>query len=278
VSVRFGILTDLHAVQDPSRRAAWHNAYDFAGVEQRRNRALELFAEAGIDRLLLLGDLAHDGDLPSLRRMLRPDGLAAPALAVGGNHDGARPTDQLDQARPKSLTLPGWRAVRHGPVRVAGVRVVRRPERRWAAARRPALATWGADPVLLASHFPLLSRSTALAQRKLPYAGDLIDRAAVAEPLLARPTPTVVACGHLHVRDSASCGSLLQLGFGALVEPPFEATLLELAIDGNAVDVTRIAHELGEAHEQRDPRLAPARESWRFEPERGWERRAQEGP
>jgi hypothetical protein len=274
VSVRFGVLTDLHAVPDTTRRAAWHNAYDFAGVEQRRERALELFAEADVDRLLLLGDLAHDGDPPSLRRMLRPSHLGAPPLAVGGNHDGPRPTEQLAGAGPGPLTLPGWRAVRHGSVRVAGVRIVRRAERRWAAARPPALATWGAHPVLLASHFPLLSRTTALAARELPYAGDLVDRAAVAEPLVARKAPTVVACGHLHVRDSASSGSLLQLGCGALVEPPFEATLLELAGEGEAVEVTRAAHELGQAHERRDPRLVPARESWRFAPGRGWERRA----
>lgn len=270
--VRFGVLTDLHEVQDPTRQAAWHNAYDFAGVEARRKRALELFAEAGVDRLLLLGDLAHDGDLPSLRRMLRPDGLSAPLLAVGGNHDGARPTGRLAEAGPRSLTLPGWRAVRHGPVRVAGTRIVRRAQGRWAAARPPALATWRTHPVLLASHFPLLSRAAALAERKLPYAGDLVDRAAVAEPLLARTAPTVVACGHLHVRDSAIQGSLLQLGLGAMVEPPFDATLLELAPDGAALEITRIAHELGKAPERRDPRLVPARESWRFEPRHGWER------
>lgn len=270
--VRFGVLTDLHEVQDPTRQAAWHNAYDFAGVEARRKRALELFAEAGVDRLLLLGDLAHDGDLPSLRRMLRPDGLDVPMLAVGGNHDGPRPTERLAAAGPPSLTLPGWRAVRHGAVRVAGLRVVRRARRRWGAARPPVLATWGGDPVVLASHFPLLSRATTLTKRKLPYAGDLIDRMAVAGPLLARSAPTLVACGHLHVRDSASRGSLLQLGFGAMVEPPFEATVLELEVDGGAVEVTRVAHELGKAREQRDPRLVPARETWRFAPGRGWKR------
>jgi predicted phosphodiesterase len=272
VIVRFGVLTDLHEVQDHTRQAAWHNPYDFAGVEQRHRRALELFAGAGIHRLLLLGDLAHDGDLPSLRRMLRADRLDVPVLAVGGNHDGPRPTDRLAEAGPRSLTLPGWRAVRHGAVRVAGVRIVRRAQRRWAAARPPALATWGGDPVLLASHFPLLSRAATLAQRKLPYPGDLVDRAAVAEPLLARSAPTVVACGHLHVRDSASRGSLLQLGFGAIVEPPFEASLVELETDGGKVEVTRVAHELGEAPERRDPRLVPALESWRFAPGRGWDR------
>ena len=79
-----------------------------------------------------------------------------------------------------------------------------------------------------------------------------------------------MACGHLHVRDSVTSGSLLQLGFGAMIEPPFEATLLELAVDGRSVEITRVAHELGEGPEERDPRLVPAHERWRFEPARGW--------
>jgi hypothetical protein len=270
VKIRFGVVTDIHVVQDVTRQEAWHNPYDFAGVEDRRDRALRLFESQAADRLLLLGDLAHDGDLPSLRRGLRPGGFAAAQLAVGGNHDGRRPTAALSRAGAESLKLPGWRAVRHGPVRVAGLRVAHRAQLGWASARPPALATWGDAPVLLASHFPVLSRERPLAARGLPYAGDLVDRPALAGALRARPAPTVVACGHLHVRDSAASGSLLQLGFGAMIEPPFEATLLELAVDGGSVEVTRAAHELDEAREERDPRLVPARESWRFEPGRGW--------
>jgi Calcineurin-like phosphoesterase superfamily domain len=270
VKIRFGVLADVHVVQDVTRQEAWHNPYDFAGVEDRRDRALRLFESEAADRLLLLGDLAHDGDLPSLRRGLRPGAFASAQLAVGGNHDGGRPTGELARAGPQSLKLPGWRAVSHGPVRLAGLRVARRARVGWASARPPALATWGDAPVLLASHFPVLSREQPLAARGLPYAGDLIDRPALAQALLARQAPTVVACGHLHVRDSAASGPLLQLGFGAMIEPPFEATLLELAVDGGSVEVTRVAHELDEAREARDPRLVPARETWRFEPGRGW--------
>jgi predicted phosphodiesterase len=270
VKIRFGVLTDVHVVQDVTRQEAWHNPYDFAGVENRRDRALRLFESEAADRLLLLGDLAHDGDLPSLRRGLRPGAFAAAQLAVGGNHDGGRPTRALSRAGAESLKLPGWRAVSHGPVRVAGLRVAHRARLGWASARPPALATWGDAPVLLGSHFPVLSRKRPLAARGLPYAGDLIDRPALAQTLLGRPAPTVVACGHLHVRDSAASGSVLQLGFGAMIEPPFEATLLELVVNGGSVEVTRVAHELDEAREERDPRLVPARETWRFEPGRGW--------
>jgi predicted phosphodiesterase len=270
--VRLGVLTDLHAVRDVTRRAAWHNAYDFAGVEERCRRAIELFQRERVERVLVLGDIAHDGDLASMRRVLAPVTSGPPVLAVGGNHDSAQPTGQLARAAGASLRLPGWRATRTGSTKVAGLRIVRRARRRWAAARPPALATWGAELVVLASHFPVLSRREALAERGLPYAGDLVDRARVTNALVERAAPTVVACGHLHVRDSSAHRSLLQLGVGAVVEPPFEATVLEVTANGASVELSRTAHELGRAPERRNPRLVPARETWLFGPASGWRR------
>ena len=155
---------------------------------------------------------------------------------------------------------------------MAGLRPARRAERRWAAARRPALRTWSDSPVLLASHFPVLSHLRVITGHGLPYAGDLVDRADVAQALAGRGAPTVIACGHLHVRYSVASGPLLQLGLGALVEPPFDATLLELEQAGPRLEVIRRTHELDRAPERRDPRLAPAEESWRFAPGRGWRR------
>lgn len=270
--LRLGALTDLHEVPDVSRRAAWHNPYDFAGVEPRCREAMGLFDRESVDRVLVLGDVAHDGDLTSLRRLLAITTSGAPALAVGGNHDSAEPTRRLAEAAGDSLRLPGWRARREGPLRLAGLRVVRRTRAGWAAARPPALGTWGSGVVVLASHFPLLSRTAALVQRGLPYAGDLANRAAVEQALVGRSAPTVVLCGHLHVRDSAATGPLLQLALGALVEPPFEATVLDVTTNGFSVEVLRAAHELARVPEGRDPRLAPAIEAWRFSQGAGWER------
>ena len=268
---RVGVLTDVHVVQDNSRRASWHNVYDFAGVRERVGHAFELFARERVGMVLLLGDLAHDGDLPSLRDALAP--AAEGTFVVGGNHEGATPTEQLLAAGVERARLPGWRALRTGAgVRLAGVRVLGRAHNRWVAARRPALATWGSGPVVLASHFPVLSRAERVRAHALPYAGDLVNRARVAAPLTARAAPTIVLCGHLHVRDSHAERSLLQLACGALVEPPFEATIVELRESGAALEVVRSAHELGRAEERRDPRLAPAKESFGFSPGRGWRR------
>ena len=272
MALRVGVLTDLHHVQDPSRRAGWINRYDFAGVVERCERAIELFTREGVSRVLLLGDLAHDGDLASVRQIVRAAGSSVPLLAVGGNHDSPDPTKRIAAAGRDRVQLPGWRALGPDAVRLAGLRPARRARRRWAAARRPALTTWSDSPVLLASHFPVLSHVRAITGHGLPYAGDLVDHADVAQALVARGAPTVVACGHLHVRYSVASGPLLQLGLGALVEPPFDATLLELERKGRSLEVVRRARELDEARERRDPRLVPAEEIWRFAPGRGWRR------
>jgi hypothetical protein len=272
VALRVGVLTDLHHVQDPSRRARWINRYDFAGVVERCERAVELFTREGVSRVLLLGDLAHDGDLASVRQVVRATKAGVPLLAVGGNHDSQEPTKRIAAAGRDRVQLLGWRALGPDAVRLAGMRPARRARRRWAAARRPALATWGDSAVLLASHFPVLSHLRVITASGLPYAGDLVDRADLAQALMGRSAPTVVACGHLHVRYSVASGPLLQLGLGALIEPPFDATLLELERNGRRLDVVRRAHELERAPERRDPRLAPAEEAWRFEPGRGWRR------
>ena len=82
MALRVGVLTDLHHVQDPSRRAGWINRYDFAGVVERCERAIELFTREGVSRVLLLGDLAHDGDLASVRQIVRAARSSVPLLAV----------------------------------------------------------------------------------------------------------------------------------------------------------------------------------------------------
>lgn len=271
--MRAGVVSDIHVSLDPDRRASWHNQYDFAGVGQRLKRVAQLFTAEGVDLVLALGDLAHDGDAPSLRGALAPLAGGAPLHVVGGNHDGPRPALALGQLALDGMRLPGWRALRaSSDVRVAGLRVQRRQPGRWAAGRPPALATWGEGAVVLASHFPVLSLASQVRARGLPYAGDLACRDEVAAPLLARPAPTVVVCGHLHVRESSASGTLLQLACGALIEPPFEAAIVDIEAAGDGLRVTRRAHELDSAPECRDPRLAPAAESWRFSPRGGWRR------
>ena len=270
-TLRVGVLADLHVVGDPARSASWQNPYEFAGVEERCRRAARLFAREGVELVLLLGDLAHDGDRPSLSAAVRSSAAGVPVLVVSGNHDG--PAGVLEQALDGSgARLAPLEGERVGGLLVAGLQAEREDPRVWRALGAADPGSWGDEAVLVASHFPVLSRAGRIRSHGLRFAGDMANREEMADRLRARQGPTVVVCGHLHVRDSCSSGRVLQLACGALVEPPFEATVLELVVRGSALVLSRQAHELDSRPEERNPRIVPAREAWRHTPGRGWRR------
>lgn len=222
-----GVLGDIHLVDDTATGAAWHNAYDFDGVPDRLDRAAEAFVTADVDLVCLVGDLSHHAtatDLAPLARALEQ--VDAPVVVVAGNHDVGGHLALLDAlpdveaADPSGWLLNDWR--------LAGVQVA---PGAWFGARAvaaPAVEDWGDDPVLLLSHFPLLSHARQLAERGMPYPGDLLDRPTIAENLCRRQRPTVVMSGHIHARDSSNHGAVLQVVQGALVEAPYECSILEL--------------------------------------------------
>ena len=80
----------------------------------------------------------------------------------------------------------------------------------------------------------------------------------------ARAGPTVVLHGHFHVRDAATSGPVLHLGFAALVEPPNEVAVLDIEAgnEGMAVRVRCLPIEPMPA--ARLPVLVPERHAWRF--------------
>jgi predicted phosphodiesterase len=273
-SLRAGILSDLHFVSDTSRRGIWQNPYDFAGVAERCERALELFDREEVDVVLLVGDLSEDAELPMLRRALRLRSRRAPTFAVAGNHDGMGRIPRARRGERGTARMLGVRGREMDGVRLAGLPIARRAEGEWRSVRRPGAGDWGREPVLFVSHFPVLARAEAVRKAGLRHPGDLIDRRTVERALERRRRPTVVLSGHVHVRDSASSGPILQLICGGLIEPPFDATVLTIEADGDAVTLTRTAHELGRGRERRDPRMVAARERWRFTPRQGWRRRS----
>ena len=89
----------------------------------------------------------------------------------------------------------------------------------------------------MASHFPVLSEASRVAGGGIPYAGDIVNRAELEAGLRAAGRPTVVLSGHIHVRCSTDDGTLLQFTVGALIESPFDATIVEL--DPAALEVRR---------------------------------------
>ena len=83
--------------------------------------------------------------------------------------------------------------------------------------------------------------------------------------LKSDPRPKLVLSGHIHARCSTHDGPLLQFTVGALIEPPFDATLVE--IDGTSV--RRTARRLGEIAVT-DPVFAADDERWQWTGDR-WE-------
>ena len=65
-----------------------------------------------------------------------------------------------------------------------------------------------------------------------------MNRADLEAELRSDPRPKLVLSGHIHARCSTHDGPLLQFIVGALIEPPFDATLVE--IDGTSVRGARL--------------------------------------
>lgn len=257
--MKLGVLSDVHLPARPDERGAWHNPYDYAGLRVRVQRALRWFSLEGIDGLVVLGDLAEHGDLDSLRAALAllHTGWRGPTVVVEGNHDCLERDDQLERARARCRA----RLVPHVPAAettLLGVQLRTRGaghDGAW-----PPIS--GPGPVVVASHFPVLSRRRALAARGLRYAGDLVNRGELERALLDGGGPVVVLSGHLHVRDAHHEGALLQLSMAAVVEPPFECAVVEVRGERDRVRVERRCRPLRAVAAPVAPILAPERAAW----------------
>jgi predicted phosphodiesterase len=255
--LRLGVLSDTHFAPGGSA-ASWHNPYDFGGVGDRVRNALQRFADEGVDGVVFAGDLTHRDDEESVAAGLEHLRLAPGDLWLArGNHDST-----LDRG-PYGGSAEGERLAEDVRLAVVDLATDDGGATFRSASRLP-VDRWGGELAVVASHYPLISRAAEVSAVGLPYPGDLLGRAALLDALLARDAPSVVLSGHLHVRDSAADGPVLQLLFAAVVEYPFECSLLELG-EGR---VTRTAIPLHDAPHRRDPALVPALERWEFEG--GW--------
>ena len=260
--MRIGVLSDLHCELEPTG-SRWINVFEPEHLDERLDAALAWFAEARVDLVLLLGDVVQFANQADLEHALARIAAAevAPVAVVGGNHDLRLGGDFAAGARSHGIRLLHEEPLLLDGVALTGVGVGRgaAPPQYVGQLRVPEAA---APLVVVASHFPLLSEAARLAAVGLPYPGDLVNRAELEAQLDRRPA--VGLSGHIHARTSATAGSLLQLTVGALIEPPFDATIVEL--DGDTV--ARTARRLGPVAET-DPVFA-ADERWRWAGE-GWE-------
>ena len=257
--VRIGVLSDLHCELEPTG-SRWINLFEPEHLDRRTDAALEWFSDARVDLILLLGDLvqfANPGDLAHVvARLAAAD--VAPLAAVNGNHDLRLGDEFAERAGEHGIRLLSREPVTLAGVVVTGVAVDRGPK----PPQYVGVIGGGADEagvVVVASHFPVLSEAARMAAAGLPYAGDLVNRAQLESQLRSDPRPTVVLSGHIHARCATHDGPLLQLMVGALIEPPFDATIVE--IDPAALSVRRTARRLGPIAPI-DPVFAADDESW----------------
>lgn len=253
--MRIGVLSDLHCELEPSG-SRWINVFEPERLDERTDAALAWFADARVDLILLLGDVVQFANTSDLEHMFARLAAAevAPLATVGGNHDL-----RLGDAFAESARAHGIRLLQEEPFEaVAGVGIGRGAAPPQYVGRLGDRAG-GRDLGVVASHFPLLSEASRVAAAGLPYAGDLVNRGELERELRSEGWPQLVLSGHIHVRSSRHDGPLLQLTVGALIEPPFDATLVE--VDGTTV--RRTARRLGEVAVT-DPVFVPDEERWEW--------------
>ena len=226
-SLRLGVVSDVHLVFDRTNRSSSRvsepDDWDFPGTEARLQAAVERLEHEGVAGVVVLGDLAHHGDAETLDHALASLArLQRPLWAAPGNHDVALRADAVAD----SLRRAGHHdahelqaGCRLAIVELESVDWILRCRSRSALA----VGSWGADLVLVASHFPLLP----------PPSGDddpdhLADGEDVLRTLLERVAPTIVLSGHLHQRLASSSGRVLQLVFPAVVGDPAACSIVEL--------------------------------------------------
>lgn len=267
--MRIGVLSDLHCELKPARQRRWINSYEPAEVAERLERALAIFAGEEVHLVLLLGDTAELGDRAAFEFIFsRLDGSSSvPVAAVPGNHDGG---DDLG-AISASAAAHGVRVLNGASLVVrdmamTGVAIA--PVERGLRIFRgtlPAVPREGAV-TLIASHFPLRSHERLLAAAGLPYSGDLANRDEIESLLQQAEIPAVVLSGHVHARCSDAAGRLLQLTVGALIEPPFDCTIVDVE-HARGIAVRRRAFPLGDAAPI-NPVFAPLDERWAWSGDR----------
>ncbi len=257
--MRIGVLSDLHCELEPAG-SRWINAFESEQLDQRMDTALAWFSEAEVDLILILGDsvqFANRGDLAHVFSRLAA-AKTAPLATVNGNHDLRLGEEFGACAHEHGIRLLYDEPFELAGVAVTGVVVDRGPKLPQYVGRAGALES-EAGIVVIASHFPVLSEASRVAAAGLPYAGDLVNRSDLEGALRSDPRPKVVLCGHIHARCSTTDGHLLQFLVGALIEPPFDATIVE--IDAAGLSARRTARRLGEVAAI-DPVLAADDELW----------------
>lgn len=252
----------------------WHHPFAVEELPGLVDAALSRFERAGVDAVVVCGDLTQDGDRPSARAVLAQLATAAvPVWVVPGNHDivpdnrlfesvlaevgGGRvqlvPPAGVALGQGVTMVGVGIGATEGGPVRLL----------------RGGPAPGGEEVQLVVSHYPVVPIHAALAAAGLPAAREAEDPDGLRSAFARAGSPTVVVHGHQHVRTTVVDGHLLQWGQAALAEPPHDTTVLEIEAPGDGAPV-RVDAE-AEAHHAGWPTLlSPSRRAFRYTSTTRW--------
>ena len=280
--MRLGIVADPHLSPAGTRFASVlgfpsvPTEFAMYNAMVRYRRALKWCIREGADGLALLGDLSWSGDAESLGAGLRLAARSAFGRAVwtvSGNHDCGERVDAMARAvrriGAENVRLATPEGEVFGGVRVAGLCVSSENYGYTAFLdERPDVPGWGDEPVVLLSHYPMISFRERAEREGLYYGdNDLENLGEVQRPLLEREAPTIVINGHIHRRDACAEGQVLQVSCSALYEPPYEITLLDLEAEegGLSVRVERIPVAPSSDEDARLSILSSAWQRWVFD-------------
>ncbi len=268
--MKLGIIADAHLGPPGTRVWSFHSWYENADTMVAYRLALRRCVQENVDALVLLGDISHsyhDTLEPGLR-LAAETGL--PVWAVSGNHDLIGRAEALDEAVQRveadnvRLATPEGEVVEG--LRIAGFSITNGD---WGYIPRSGgtlhTSEWGDEPVLLISHYPIISFAEEVSGTGLMYGDDLENLEEVAQPLLERSKPIVVLSGHIHIRYACVVQKVLQISCPALVEPPFEVTLLDIEPEEGRIAVRLESVPLISSFPINVSGLSPLQQKWVFE-------------
>ena len=280
-SLRIGVIADPHVALEEREGGSWHNPFHLADSLARLRAAVQDPWLQPCDLLVVLGDVAHWGDAPTMRAVIRAVAdTRRPVLVLSGNHDvlvpGVRLAEQIRSVGAPLVTNPG--AGLAGPattllgeagfaVEVHEVTALTERDSTPFDVQVSRVGTGDEPAGVVLSHFPVLSLESECADAGLRYAGHL-DQLAPIPAIPRRPAcPTVILAGHLHLRGVAVEGELLQVVFAALVEPPFDISRVELSVGPAGPTVSYESRPM-QPSTARLPVLAPPSGSWTWSVDR----------
>jgi hypothetical protein len=271
--MRLGLVTDTHIAPGGIRACSWHGPFAFAEALDRLRAARELLGNRDVDSVLMLGDLTHLGDESSLRIGLAALGASGvPSWVVPGDHDILDDTEALRRltvdCRVKIPSLAGEPL--SSEVVLHGIDIIEDERGRIHARQPPDARRWGHDIAVVMSHRPIFDVSEALSRNGVNDAGRLMDPYDVAQTMLLRPAPTILVCGHLHVRHCQSFGNVLQIVTPALIEDPAEVSIIEMSVGETLTLGVEFVSVVD--HARAWPALVPSGTDWTWQRHHGWTR------